>query len=69
MNDPQPFGDLVDEREAAVILGAKVQTLRNWRWKGEGPSYRKIGQRMVRYDRRDLDAFIAAGIVGRKMAA
>ena len=51
-------GDLVDEREAAAILGASVQTLRNWRWRGEGPRFRKIGLRMVRYQRNDLLAFV-----------
>ncbi len=54
-------GDLVDDKEAAAILGATVQTLRNWRWKGAGPRYRKIGQRLVRYHRADLAAFIEAG--------
>ena len=52
-------GDLVDEREAAAILDAQVQTLRNWRWKGLGPRYRKIGKRLVRYYKPDLLAFIA----------
>jgi len=60
---PQPAptlapGDLLDEREAAAILSASVQTLRNWRWRGEGPRFRKIGLRMVRYRRADLEAFI-----------
>lgn len=50
---PQPVvtlspGDLVDEREVAAILGVSVQTLRNWRWRGEVPRYRKIGLRLVR---------------------
>lgn len=55
-------GDLVDEREAAAILGCAVQTLRNMRWRREGgPRYRKIGLRMVRYLRSDLAAFIEAG--------
>lgn len=51
-------GDLLTEVEAAAILGARVQTLRNWRWKGEGPRFVKVGARMVRYRRGDLDAFI-----------
>jgi predicted DNA-binding transcriptional regulator AlpA len=55
---PSP-GDLVTEREAAAILAASVQTLRNWRWAGKGPRVRKIGQRLVRYHRADLAAFIA----------
>jgi predicted DNA-binding transcriptional regulator AlpA len=56
---PLQPGDLVDEREAAAILSASVQTLRNWRWAGKGPRVRKIGQRLVRYHRADLAAFIA----------
>ena len=51
-------GDLVDEREAAAILRASVRTLRNWRWRGDGPRYRKLGKRLVRYARTDLLAFI-----------
>lgn len=51
-------GDLLDEREAAAILGASVQTLRNWRWRREGPRFHKIGSRLVRYARADLLAFI-----------
>lgn len=56
---PLQPGDLLTETEAAAILGARVQTLRNWRWRGEGPRYRKIGSRLVRYHRADLAAFIA----------
>ena len=55
---PQP-GDLVDEREAAAILGLAIRTLRNWRWKRQGPRFRKLGLRAVRYSRGDLTAFIA----------
>lgn len=54
-------GDLVSESEAAEILCTCVQTLRNWRWRREGPRFRKIGQRMVRYHRADLAAFIGEG--------
>jgi hypothetical protein len=53
-------GDLVDEYEAAAILGASVQTLRNWRWARKGPRVRKIGERLVRYHRADLAAFSVA---------
>lgn len=63
MNPEAPLlpGDLLTETEAAAILGAQVQTLRNWRWKGIGPRARKIGQRLVRYHRADLAAFVEAG--------
>lgn len=53
--------DLLDENEAAASLSVAVQTLRNWRWKGEGPRFVKIGARLVRYRRCDLAAFVEAG--------
>lgn len=62
-------GDLVDEREAAAILGCAVQSLRNWRWKGIGPRAMKIGQRLVRYHVADLAAFIEAGNADKADAA
>jgi hypothetical protein len=63
---PSP-GELVDELEAAAILDSAVRTLRNWRALGKGPKYRKIGQRLVRYHRADLAAFIA-GDAGKDAA-
>jgi hypothetical protein len=58
LKGPAP-GDLVTESEAAAILGCAVQSLRNWRWLGHGgPRFRKIGKRLVRYHRTDLQAFI-----------
>jgi hypothetical protein len=62
-------GDLVDEREAAAILGCAVQTLRNFRWRGLPPRFCKIGQRMVRYKRADLAAFVDAGSPDKADAA
>ncbi|MGH8146479.1 MAG: helix-turn-helix transcriptional regulator [Rhodanobacteraceae bacterium] len=56
---PLAPGDLVDEAEAAAILGCAVQTLRNWRWRRTGPRARHVGQRLVRYHRADLAAFAA----------
>lgn len=54
-------GDLLDEKEAAVVLALKVATLRNWRALRTGPRYVKVGKRSVRYRRADLEAFIAGG--------
>jgi hypothetical protein len=51
-------GDLVTDTVAAAILGCAVQTLRNYRWRGLPPIFRKIGKRMVRYHVADLAAFI-----------
>ncbi|TAM99929.1 MAG: DNA-binding protein [Rhodanobacteraceae bacterium] len=55
---PNP-GDYVDTREAARILGVSEKSMTNWRWRGEGPRYRRIGARLVRYHRADLAAFAA----------
>ena len=57
--------DLLDENAAAASLSVAVQTLRNWRWKSEGPRYVKVGARLVRYRRSDLVAFIEAGSTGK----
>ena len=45
------------DTEAAEMLGLHPQTLRNRRFKGEGPPYYKIG-RSVRYWREDLISYI-----------
>jgi predicted DNA-binding transcriptional regulator AlpA len=50
---------LLNEIEAAALLNLKVPTLRRWRWSGHGPRFAKIG-RAVRYDPRELRAFIQA---------
>lgn len=57
--------DLLDEREVATVLHIAVDTLRNWRWKGEGPRAIKLGKRAVRYRRADVEAFIEAGMTGK----
>ena len=51
---------LLDENEAATLLGLSVRTLRRWRWARKGPTYFKIGG-AVRYAPADLESFKAAG--------
>ncbi len=51
---------LVDEHEAARILGLSVKTLRRWRWVGKPPNFVKIGS-AVRYEPAELRALIDAG--------
>lgn len=51
--------------QAAKMLGITANTLKIWRYRGQGPRYRKVGQR-VTYLRRDVQAylrscFVAAG--------
>ena len=45
-----------DEKALAMRLGLSVKTLQNWRLKGQGPRWQKIG-RCVRYRLRDTMAF------------
>lgn len=57
--------DLLSELEVSASLKISPQTLRNWRAKGEGPRFVKIGKRVVRYRRSDVDAFIETGPSGK----
>jgi hypothetical protein len=50
---------LLNEHEAARLLGLKVTTLRRWRWAGKPPPFLKIGA-AVRYDPADLALLIKA---------
>ncbi len=47
--------------DAAAYLGCTIKFLENDRYLGRhGIPYCKIGQKVVRYDRQDLDDFMAA---------
>jgi hypothetical protein len=48
---------LLTEKEAAIKLGLKPQTLSVWRVRGTGPAHTLIG-RCVRYRQDILDAYI-----------
>jgi hypothetical protein len=47
--------------EAAVYLGLSRQTLANWRVRGKGPAYSRLGSSarpVIVYLREDLDAYL-----------
>ena len=48
---------LLNEKDAAKLLGVSVSTLRRWRRLGSGPVYRKLNG-AVRYSAVDLQKFI-----------
>lgn len=50
----------LDTKKTAQFLDVSVRTLEDWRAKGKGPNWIKIG-RKVRYELSELDRFIAAG--------
>ena len=60
--------NLLNERQAAQILGCSVALIRKWRLLGRGPAYCKIG-RLVRYRREDIDEFLEAHRVTREVEA
>ena len=51
---------LINEHEAARILGLAVSTLRRWRWSGKPPPFVKISV-AVRYDPQVIRELIEAG--------
>lgn len=68
MNTSECPGRMLSEREASAHLGpVSVRTLQDWRVRGIGPAYTKLGRR-VAYDIADLEAFKAAGRVEPKAA-
>lgn len=54
-----PVRQLLNNDEAADMLGISRRTLPVWRVQGRGPKFVKIGK-LVRYDRTELDAWIMA---------
>lgn len=60
----QPLGlaatQLLTTAEAVERLGLSPRTVEMWRITGDGPRYRKLGRRAVRYAESELAAFAAA---------
>jgi predicted DNA-binding transcriptional regulator AlpA len=47
----------VDERELAPILGLSCNTLKNWRARGQGPPFSRLGPKAIRYRLREAMAW------------
>lgn len=61
-----PDDFLLRERDAAELLGVSHYLLQRWRCYGGGPKWIRVGGkrgRLVRYRRRDIEAFIDANTV------
>lgn len=58
----------VTTRQAGEILGIAEITLSQWRARGEGPRYFRIGRRHIRYRLADVLAWRDSRTVGRKVA-
>lgn len=55
---------LLLEYEAARFLNVAPKTLRNMRWRGDGPHFVKVGGRLVRYRLRELEHYVVTNTVG-----
>lgn len=48
------------EETAARYIDTSPNTLNAWRTRGKGPAFKRIGQRLVRYRKQDLDDWLEA---------
>lgn len=51
-------GDLLTPAELAELARVSPQTVRRWRFDGDGPPAVRLGHRTVRYRRSDVDTWI-----------
>lgn len=58
-----PVDSLLTTAEAARFLRVKPLTLKDWRRIKSGPPFVKLGARLVRYRREDLEAWAADNLV------
>ena len=54
----RPPDALLNQRQAASLIGVSERTLECWRCRGGGPSFVKISRRAVRYRRQDIDQWV-----------
>ena len=54
---------LLNQKQAANLLGASEKTLEGWRVKGGGPRFLKQGSRFIRYRMSDLSEWIEGHLV------
>lgn len=51
-----------DTEAAAAYLRREPGTLKGWRSKGEGPKFRTVNDKFIRYHLDDLDSFVRKNI-------
>jgi hypothetical protein len=55
-----PIKRRLTEKDAAEVLNVSPRTLQQWRVKGGGPPFQKLGATAVRYDPDALAAWLSA---------
>jgi hypothetical protein len=59
----QLMAQLVDQTEAAKVLGVEPRTLEGWRLRGYGPRFVRISPRCIRYRPKDIERWLAKQVV------
>lgn len=57
----------LDPKAAAIYLNVSIRCLEDWRKRGTGPPWKKVGRRVL-YRFADLDAYLARGSQGTRTA-
>ncbi len=58
---------ILDEREAAEMLGVSHRTLQGWRRRKVGPPFVKVASHVIRYRQTDVAAFIERKLVATEL--
>lgn len=58
------FDELLTEQQISKLTKIPASTLRSWRKRGRGPRYLRLGDRVVRFRRRDINEWLASREVG-----
>lgn len=61
MTERKEIPTILNTNQAASYLGLSPRTLEDWRCRGGGPIFRKLGKRIVRYRLDDLNMFLEQG--------
>ena len=56
-NSTPIFPELLTETQVSTMLNVSLNTLRYWRYCGDGPNYIKMG-RLVRYHAAELESYL-----------
>jgi hypothetical protein len=64
----EPDDEWLEPPELAKEIHVPAATLNQWRYRGVGPAYAKVG-RHIRYRRRDVDRWLAGQTVHPRAAS
>ena len=62
----EPGDRALNTAQVCELIGIKPITAAQWRARGEGPRWVRVGRRHIRYRRRDVEEWIAARTVGKR---